>query len=818
MSINNKRSYVEYTVVEPTTEFVITFDDYDVQSKDRITVTIDGVLAEEQGYTVMRKNEQVVTTTPAVAEGTVRLTRETDIDEPFHKFTAGALFSAKSVDENFQQVQHSQQEVRDAFVYTTDYVNTTLSSYDARIVEVEDSQDSSNQRLATEIQARKQGDLDSRRYAEDILGMGNIWDGISTRSVIDVVTGLTQADINAAQKLDTGIIATAKFGGVERTQAEKNSDTVSIKDFGAIGDGIADDSDAIEKASLSGEVVEWVDGIYNVTRRISAKVDNSQIVWRGGSKATLVYTGAEHTERLFLLSGEATFFDLDCNLKIDGNLKVNKCLEITNNIATMQKDRLSRVRLGTMQIVNAKRVRPFGGGDAVLVRGSFSSVLAHKGFSIDNCILGTGAGNSGSVGISGMTVSQYSYDSYAKSFIVDDVEIGRVYSEDDAYTMDMDAIRYLVSKNTATGDIDDGFFYATNLRTLDASGRSVKTQCKYTNIKKSTFERTGALSTSKGNNEIDSQYGHLVASDCMFKYSNGSDPTACINASSDSGITFTGFTVKDCNVMLDSSSVLTRFLSTYPREGMMGFCDIDNVRISGKVITPVLYRVNGEGNTLRINKMHVTEILGRPDESPVLVSVWGIGAITPKIADVYINDCSTLVTTNDNYLLQHKVVGNVALARLSASNNIGFIDDYTSNLNASAINSVQVSRAGRIGSKANTSTSSGFMEVLPQFYLDGSSTEIVDIKTNKGAMVFLTSDVNQYGYASFYVHSTSSGGSSQTMNVSPYFKVGNTTEPILVEDDATVKYVVWFPTKDKMHIKNISTVRNTFTAFVMCPA
>lgn len=38
-------------------------------------------------------------------------------------------------------------------------------------------------------------------------------------------------------KLDTGITATAKFGGVERTQADKNTEQVSVKDFGAIGDG-----------------------------------------------------------------------------------------------------------------------------------------------------------------------------------------------------------------------------------------------------------------------------------------------------------------------------------------------------------------------------------------------------------------------------------------------------------------------------------------------------------------------------------------------------------------------------------------------------
>lgn len=117
MSINNKRSYTEYTVTQPTTDFAIGFDDFDEGGKDNILVTLNGVLVESLGYAAIRKNESTVSITPAITEGTVRLTRETDIDEPFHKFTAGALFSAKSMDENFQQVRHSQQEVRDGFVF-----------------------------------------------------------------------------------------------------------------------------------------------------------------------------------------------------------------------------------------------------------------------------------------------------------------------------------------------------------------------------------------------------------------------------------------------------------------------------------------------------------------------------------------------------------------------------------------------------------------------------------------------------------------------------------------------------------------------------
>lgn len=56
-----------------------------------------------------------------------------------------------------------------------------------------------------------------------------------TNEVIDYTDGV--ADDVTAQKLDTGITATAKGEGIARTQAEKNSDIISAQDYGAIGDG-----------------------------------------------------------------------------------------------------------------------------------------------------------------------------------------------------------------------------------------------------------------------------------------------------------------------------------------------------------------------------------------------------------------------------------------------------------------------------------------------------------------------------------------------------------------------------------------------------
>lgn len=55
-----------------------------------------------------------------------------------------------------------------------------------------------------------------------------------------------------SQKLDTGITATPKFGGVARTQFAKNSEVVSINDFGAKAEDGFDSTTAIQAAVNSG--------------------------------------------------------------------------------------------------------------------------------------------------------------------------------------------------------------------------------------------------------------------------------------------------------------------------------------------------------------------------------------------------------------------------------------------------------------------------------------------------------------------------------------------------------------------------------------
>lgn len=114
--MNEKRSYTEYLVVgTPQSQFAIGFEDYNAD-KDMIKVTVDNKDASEAGYDVVRNVGNTLEFTPPVPVGkVVRLQRVTDIDAPFYIFTAGNAFAPSNVDQNFKQLLHAQQEVRDGF-------------------------------------------------------------------------------------------------------------------------------------------------------------------------------------------------------------------------------------------------------------------------------------------------------------------------------------------------------------------------------------------------------------------------------------------------------------------------------------------------------------------------------------------------------------------------------------------------------------------------------------------------------------------------------------------------------------------------------
>ena len=114
MSINEELSFTEYTLTEDTTDFIISFDRIG-GSTDEVSILVNNTPIEDLvGYTVLQVNFSTWQVDPALPAGTVvRLARTTNLDKMVYVFTAGSKFIAKNVDDNFKQIQHSQQEIRD---------------------------------------------------------------------------------------------------------------------------------------------------------------------------------------------------------------------------------------------------------------------------------------------------------------------------------------------------------------------------------------------------------------------------------------------------------------------------------------------------------------------------------------------------------------------------------------------------------------------------------------------------------------------------------------------------------------------------------
>lgn len=94
-----------------------------------------------------------------------------------------------------------------------------------------------------------------------------------------VITGVSSAEVSFLQ---------AGTGAVTRTAQSKMRDIVSVKDFGAVGDGVADDTAAIQAAidymeSINGGVVQLLHGTYKITSTLQMDASvGVQLIGQGG--------------------------------------------------------------------------------------------------------------------------------------------------------------------------------------------------------------------------------------------------------------------------------------------------------------------------------------------------------------------------------------------------------------------------------------------------------------------------------------------------------------------------------------------------------
>jgi len=140
---------------------------------------------------------------------------------------------------------------------------------------------------------------------------------IASQAMQAVLSQPTLALARAAMGPWSDAVATAAGGVTSRSLANHFGDFLSVKDFGAVGDGVTDDTAAFNLALASGKPIWVPPGVYivnNVTVPLGAQIVGSTVRGYGitFSSQSILQRAAGAT-RIFNGTGKATYRDLTFN-------------------------------------------------------------------------------------------------------------------------------------------------------------------------------------------------------------------------------------------------------------------------------------------------------------------------------------------------------------------------------------------------------------------------------------------------------------------------------------------------------------------------
>lgn len=351
-----------------------------------------------------------------------------------------------------------------------------------------------------------------------VVGSGDAATVYRVTTTGDITIGTTAIEFTAGGVSDSASInfVPAGVGAETRSVQSKLRDTVSVLDFGAVGDGVADDSDAVEAAIESGFALDWLDKTYRVTRELVPTITGA-IRWTSRG-ATIQMDAASPVRSVLRLIVGAGSHRINGDLNIDANLDAYIGMFLNNEGTTYPTD-FGDFFADGLRVANVYRSgTTHSGGDGIWIRGAWRSVTLVRPV-VENCRLAAGAGVSGSQGIFGITFSGNGTQD-PRNMTVIDPYVASVLSEDATYTDDQDGLRAVISPGSAPSEsrltIVGGTF-------RNCYGRSIKSQAEHTSVKGSTFIRTQGFTRGYGNEEIDCQEGggSVENINCIY---NGSAP------------------------------------------------------------------------------------------------------------------------------------------------------------------------------------------------------------------------------------------------------------------------------------------------------
>jgi hypothetical protein len=574
---------------------------------------------------------------------------------------------------------------------------------------------------------------------------------------------------------------------------------VTPVDFGAVGDGVADDTAAIQATLNAQKPIDWAGLTYRITSSVTLSA-TADVLWFGRN-ATIVYDGA-HVEAAISISNAAAINYTVNDIAIDGSKLCNTPLKVTSTAAMTAP---STFRGQNLSAMNAKRLNTFTGGEAIRVIGSFD-LVDFDGGRIFDCELPTGQGTPSVIGITGITVSFNTTDKWPRRCTLRGVEIEKVYSSDLSYQGDQDGIRYFVPDDATVpaGKKEGQLVVDGNCRFINCYGRSIKTQCRTTVVTASSFIRNEGLSSGTGNVEVDAQAGPLTINDCTFDYSNGFQPLYCARTIGGSAYAKHGMVARDCTVYLDSATTLDGFAQTFANNGYISNAKVDAIYIYGKTTQVLNFLCNGDKNYAEVSNCWLNELVNGETSEKALVYVKTSGT-SPYYANITVRG-NYYDNTDAPSVCRTNIGASSMSANVSAWNNFGFVDNVATYVNESGLRTNQAMAIGKITGLEDQQIK-GYHQILTKEVAAGA-TVTFPIRRLWGSSLVMMTASGSGSHAIF----ASNNSANISVSAGSLVAIGNATNP------GTGTYNVWSSATNELSVQNAGGSGAPITLFILATA
>ncbi|EOD1577791.1 TPA: hypothetical protein ACPHXD_006506 [Pseudomonas aeruginosa] len=442
---------------------------------------------------------------------------------------------------------------------------------------------------------------------------------------------------------------------------------IHVRKFGVVGDGVTDDSNALEAAIMAGVPIDFGNLHIRITRSIGNQATiPSSIDWKA-SGAKIFMDSSTIKESVLYFSVLPLDHRIEGPLFIDGASKAFAGIYLRNNSTDFYPLGYGTMFASDLRVENIRRAdATYANGDGILIRGGFTSVTLIRPI-VRNVILAPGAGTPGMVGVSGIAVFGNSDGiGYPRTVTIVDPYIENVSSEDPSYLDDMDGIRVFGPHAVTPGvNAIDSTFTITRGVFRNCSGRSIKSQMTTGQVIGGKFIRTTGPASGIGNEEIAFQQGGGYVEDIVCVYYGGNVPSTVINGGEGTvERRRPSLKVKGVYVANHSSPAIPQIVQTFSPGVNTGLISVEDVEVQGPVDRLVEYLVNGDLNALKVANVTVDGL------TTELIRAKSSGSSTPFGGKVYAENCINNGTLRP--MLTHRVAGNAVVVELSEYGCVGF--------------------------------------------------------------------------------------------------------------------------------------------------